>query len=49
MSADLPVWWNGQLMNPEEACVSTASQGWLWGRGIFETLAVRDGQAFYML
>lgn len=38
----LPVWWNGQLVPSSAALVSTNSQGWLWGRGLFETIAVRN-------
>ncbi len=45
MSAPLPVWWNGQLIDEAAALVPATSQGWLWGRGIFETLAVHRGQA----
>ena len=40
------VWWDGQLVEEGTAMVPTASQGWLWGRGLFETLSVRQGQAF---
>lgn len=43
-SAPAPVWWNGALRPESEAQLSVNSQGWLWGRGLFETLAVRDGQ-----
>ena len=31
-------------MDPAAALVPTASHGWLWGRGLFETIAVRHGQ-----
>ncbi|MDB6071883.1 MAG: aminotransferase class, partial [Verrucomicrobiales bacterium] len=40
-----PVWWNGQLLPESEAHLSVQSQGWLWGRGLFETIAIRDNQA----
>lgn len=40
------VWWNGRLVPEAEAVVSTASQGWLWGRGLFETIGVHDGLPF---
>ncbi len=39
-----PVWWNGRMIPPSEALVATTCQGWLWGRGLFETIAVRGGQ-----
>ncbi len=39
-----PVWWNGRLVPESEAVVATTCQGWLWGRGLFETIAVRQGQ-----
>lgn len=45
MSAPPPVWWDGQLVAESAALVPATSQGWLWGRGVFETLAVHRGQA----
>jgi branched-chain amino acid aminotransferase len=39
-----PVWWNGRLVPASEALVATTCQGWLWGRGLFETIAVRGAQ-----
>lgn len=38
------VWWNGRILPESEALVPAISQGWLWGRGLFESIAVRDGR-----
>lgn len=40
------VWLNGALMPEVEALVPATSHGLLLGRGLFETLGVRDGQPF---
>lgn len=40
------VWWDGQLVEESAALVPAISQGVLWGRGVFETIAVRQGQPF---
>ena len=45
MSMTPPVWWDGQLIAESAAQLSINAQGWLWGRGLFETIAVRQGQA----
>ena len=37
------VWWDGRLVEEAEALLPATSQGWLWGRGLFETIAVRSG------
>ena len=40
------VWWDGQLRPEAEALIPAISQGLLWGRGLFETIAVREGLPF---
>jgi branched-chain amino acid aminotransferase len=40
------VWWDGQLVEESAALVPAISQGVLWGRGVFETIAVRQRQPF---
>ncbi|MES2709828.1 MAG: aminotransferase class IV [Verrucomicrobiota bacterium] len=40
------VWWNGRVLPEWDAQAPAISQGLLWGRGIFETLGVWDGQPF---
>mgnify|MGYP000111276347 CR=1 FL=1 len=40
------VWWDGQLVDETAALVPAISQGSLWGRGVFETIAVRQAQPF---
>ncbi len=42
--SSLPVWWNGQLLSAEEALAPALSTGSLWGRGLFETIAVSHGR-----
>jgi len=40
------VWQNGRIVMPEEAHVSIADRGLLLGDGLFETMAVHNGQVF---
>ena len=40
------VWWDGELLPAAAAFVPAASTGHLWGRGVFETILVHEGQPF---
>ena len=42
----LRVWLDGQLLPADAAFLPAHSQGHLWGRGLFETIAVHGGQPF---
>jgi len=42
------VYVNGRLLNPAEARVSVADRGFLYGDGLYETMAVYGGQAFML-
>lgn len=46
MGSSALVWLNGDLMRETEALVPATGHGQLLGRGLFETLGVRDGQPF---
>lgn len=40
------IWWDGALLPAGAALVPAHSQGHLWGRGLFETIAVYNGRPF---
>ncbi|MEO3809057.1 aminotransferase class IV [Sphaerisporangium sp. B11E5] len=43
---NVPVWVNGELIDPAQAAVSVFDHGLMVGDGVFETIKCVDGQAF---
>jgi branched-chain amino acid aminotransferase len=42
----VPVWVNGELLDPKEATVSVFDHGLMVGDGVFETIKCVDGASF---